>query len=94
MGGNSDRFIGSVATELGVEELKSGAREKVERKMKEGAKVLAGRGVDVVVLGCAGMTGMEGWVKEACAEVGTKVRVVDGAKAGLQVLAGLARMGY
>ncbi|KAJ9480379.1 Protein DCG1 [Pseudozyma hubeiensis] len=94
MGGNSDRFVGSVATELGVEELKSGAREKVESKMKEAAKVLAARGVSVVVLGCAGMTGMEGLVREACAEVGTRVRVVDGAKAGLQVLAGLARMGY
>lgn len=92
LGGNSDRYVGTHATGLGVVELKTGDRAKVERKIKEGVKELVRAGADVVVLGCAGMAGMEGLVREGAEEVGGKVRVVDGAKAGLQLLAGLARV--
>jgi len=49
-------------------------------------------GADVIILGCAGMAGMEGVVKESVREAGLgEVRVVDGAKAGVEVLVGLVR---
>ncbi len=47
-----------------------------------------GVGVGVVVLGCAGMVGMEEWVRGECGE---GVRVVDGVKAGVGILQGLVR---
>lgn len=46
------------------------------------------RRVGVVILGCAGMVGMEAWVREESEE---GVRVVDGVKAGVGVLQGLVR---
>lgn len=94
MGGNSDRYVGTHATGLGVVELKEGDRAKVERKIREGARELVRLGADVIVLGCAGMAGMEGLVREGAQEAGERVKVVDGAKAGLQLLAGLARSDY
>lgn len=48
--------------------------------------------VGVVILGCAGMVRMEGWVQEALTEralAGT--RVVGGVQAGVGVLQGLVR---
>ena len=44
--------------------------------------------VGVGVLGCAGMVGMESWVRDV---VGPEVRVVGGVRAGLGVLQGLVR---
>lgn len=95
LGGNSDRYVGTHATGLGVVELQTGNREKVEEKVRRGAQDLVSKGADVIVLGCAGMTGMEPLVRAACKEVGEdNIKVVDGAKAGLQILAGLARVNY
>uniref|UniRef100_V5E3V1 Uncharacterized protein n=2 Tax=Kalmanozyma brasiliensis (strain GHG001) TaxID=1365824 RepID=V5E3V1_KALBG len=91
MGGNSDRYIGTHATGLGVVELKEGDRGKIERKIKVGVQELVRMGADVIVLGCAGMAGMERLVREGAEEVGGMVKVVDGAKAGLQLLTGLVR---
>lgn len=45
----------------------------------------------MIVLGCAGMAGMEQWVREVAPE---NVRVVDGVKAGVGVLQGLVRGGF
>ncbi|SNX85389.1 related to DCG1 - involved in nitrogen-catabolite metabolism [Melanopsichium pennsylvanicum] len=95
MGGHSDRYVGTHATGLGVVELQTGNRAKVEGMIKKGAQDLVRKGADVIILGCAGMTGMEGLVREACDEVGEEnVAVIDGAKAGMQILAGLARVNY
>lgn len=48
--------------------------------------------VGVVILGCAGMVGMEGWVQEALTEkAAAGTRVVDGVKAGVGILQGLVR---
>ncbi|SPO27240.1 related to DCG1 - involved in nitrogen-catabolite metabolism [Ustilago trichophora] len=95
MGGNSDRYVGTHATGLGVVELQSGNKDKVQSLMKMGAQDLVAKGADVIILGCAGMTGMESLVISACAEVGVQhVAVIDGARAGMQILAGLARVNY
>ena len=45
----------------------------------------------VIVLGCAGMAGMEEWVREEAQRRDRKVRVVDGVKAGVGILQGLVR---
>lgn len=52
--------------------------------------------VGVVALGCAGMAGMEEWVREACvlelgSEAAARVRVVDGVKAAIALADGEAR---
>lgn len=95
LGGNSDRYVGTHATGLGVVELQTGNRDKVERLIVNGAHELVAKGADVIILGCAGMTGMEPLVRNACSQVGQHgVAVIDGAKAGLQILAGLARVNY
>lgn len=64
---------------------------EVERRVKDAAGRFKGRGVGVVVLGCAGMVGMEGWVRDV---VGGEVGVVDGVRAGVGVVQGLVRGGF
>ncbi|KAF9446767.1 hypothetical protein P691DRAFT_803533 [Macrolepiota fuliginosa MF-IS2] len=93
LGANSERFAGLVAVGLGVVELREGDKTHVEKKMKEGAMKIAEKGADVVLLGCAGMAGMEGLVKDGFVEAGYGVpKVVDGAKSGIVLLAGLVRI--
>ncbi|KAI4114493.1 MAG: hypothetical protein LQ345_004725 [Seirophora villosa] len=64
----------------------------VKEKVMGATGRLMGRGdVGVVVLGCAGMVGMEGWVREVAGE---GVAVVDGVKAGVGLLQGWLRGGF
>ncbi|KAL9043242.1 MAG: hypothetical protein Q9214_003565, partial [Letrouitia sp. 1 TL-2023] len=91
--------VGLDASELEGEEGRE--RGEVERRVKECARRFRDRDVRVVVLGCAGMVGMEGWVRSVWAEdcertggdgaEGARVRVVDGVKAGVGILQGLVR---
>lgn len=86
------RFAEVETTGLNATELHSAPQEEVRRRIKEAVRRLVGRGnVKVVLLGCAGMLGMETWVKE---EVGEAVKVVDGVKAGVVALQGLIRAGF
>ena len=67
---------------------------EVERRVKDAAgRLVEGEGgkVGVVVLGCAGMVGMEEWVGSV---VGEGVRIVDGVRAGVGVLQGLVRCAF
>lgn len=96
LGRGGERFAGVETTGLDATELHGAPREEVRRRVKEavGRLVRKGEGegeVTVVVLGCAGMVGMEGWVRE---EVGEEVRVVDGVVAGVGALVGLVRGGF
>ncbi|KAF9485251.1 hypothetical protein BDN70DRAFT_871658 [Pholiota conissans] len=93
LGASSERFAGLVTCELGVLEFQGGDRRYVEDRVKVAAAKSASQGADVIILGCAGMAGMEELVQRGVTEAGHKpVRVVDGAKAGVQILAGLARL--
>lgn len=66
-----------------------------EAVMAATGRLLARGDVGVVILGCAGMVGMEEWVREEVARRGGEgVRVVDGVKAGVGVLQGLVRGGF
>lgn len=95
LGGPSARYVGCIASGLGVVELQTGDRVKVEARMKESAAEVYRKGADVIVLGCAGMSGMEELVRQGVVEAGGKlVKVVDGARAGVEILAGLARLRY
>lgn len=89
----SDRWAGVVTTGLGVVELREGDRERVEERMKATAKEVAAKGAVCIVMGCAGMAGMEELIKDGVREGGLgEVRVVDGAKAGVEILTGLVRL--
>ncbi|KJA22950.1 hypothetical protein HYPSUDRAFT_138538 [Hypholoma sublateritium FD-334 SS-4] len=93
LGAPSERFAGVVACGVAVLEFQGGARDVVEAKVKAASARSAAQGADVIILGCAGMAGMEPLVHQGVAEAGLgPVRVVDGAKAGVQILAGLARL--
>ncbi|KAK0227302.1 Asp/Glu/hydantoin racemase [Armillaria nabsnona] len=86
MGANSKRFAGLVTTGLGVVELREGDRKKIEKNMKEASGEMASQGADVILLGCAGMAGMESLVKQGAAKANPglpPVRVLDDAKAGV-----------
>lgn len=92
-------FRGVETCGLSAGELHEAPGEVVERAVKRAVKRLldvggAGEGrkeVGVVVLGCAGMAGMEEWVREVA---GKGVRVVDGVRAGVGILLGLVRGGF
>ena len=91
-GANSERFAGVVTSGIGVVELREGDQALVKARIKDTSAKAAALGADVLIMGCAGMAGMEGWVKEGVRDAGLgKVIVVDGAKAGVEVLAGLVR---
>ena len=81
------RFRGVVTTGLTAEELHLVPEERVEERVKGAVREWRGE-VGVVVLGCAGMVGMERWVVE---EMGGGVVVVDGVRAGVEALQGLLR---
>ncbi|KAL5511714.1 DCG1 [Sanghuangporus vaninii] len=92
-GTKSERFVDVLTTGLGVVELREGDKENVESVMKSTAAQAASLGADVLILGCAGMAGMEELVKKGVREsIGRDVHAVDGAKAGVELLLGLARM--
>ncbi|PWN26132.1 hypothetical protein BDZ90DRAFT_280672 [Jaminaea rosea] len=99
LGGVSSRYKGSIATELGVLELGDPSlRGHVEKRIKsEAARLVVERGAEAIILGCAGMAGMEGLVLQGVAEAGgddRRVWVIDGAKAGVLLLEGLGRGRY
>ncbi|KAL9040394.1 MAG: hypothetical protein Q9180_001938 [Flavoplaca navasiana] len=78
----------------GVGELES--EDKIKNAVMAATGRLLDRGdVGVIVLGCAGMVGMDDWVREEVVRKGLEgVRVVDGVKAGVGVLQGLVRGGF
>lgn len=87
----SDRWAGGITSSIKIEDLRlEGEQESVQRRMKIAAGKVAGLGADCIILGCAGMTGMEEWVREGAREAGCgEVRVIDPAVAGLAFLGGL-----
>lgn len=90
--GGDKRFVGVEATGLGVVELKTDGEGHVDEQVKNASVRIARKGADVIILGCAGMTGMDPLVKSSVTEAGLHaVDVVDGAKAGAELLTGLAR---
>ncbi|KAJ9602273.1 dal80p-controlled protein [Cladophialophora chaetospira] len=101
------RFVGCETTGLNASELHDLDPEEVRAKMMDATKRLLKRGttraqssrVQAICLGCAGMVGLDEAVRTACVEVlgeerGKGVYIVDGVKAGVGQLYGLARGGF
>jgi Asp/Glu/hydantoin racemase len=66
-------------------------RNQVQRAMAEAAlRLVREDKCDIIILGCAGMTGLEQTVREA---VGRNVTIIDGVTAGVHMLAGLIHAG-
>lgn len=87
----SDKWIGGVTSGLAIETLQSDSHQ---RQVKEGiqrtAAALAELGADCIILGCAGMSGMEDTVRTGVKEAGFReVRVIDPAVTGLLFLVSL-----
>jgi Asp/Glu/hydantoin racemase len=96
----SKRFAGVETTGLNATDLHDAPADEVRKRMKDAVKRLLKKGnVGAVCLGCAGMSGMEQMVREACIEElgevdGKRVRVVDGVVAGVAWLEGAIRAGF
>lgn len=91
--GPNDNFRGVFTTGLNASDFHGGvAPETVDRKLKDATKaLLATTDVDCVVMGCAGMAGLEDIIRETVvAEYGEErarhVCIVDGVRAGIGVL--------
>ncbi|KAF2163111.1 hypothetical protein M409DRAFT_68733 [Zasmidium cellare ATCC 36951] len=82
---------GISSVDLGVLDLERLPREVVMAKMRSAAEELIAQGAEVLLLGCAGMSGMKEALEEAVS--GRGVEVVDGVVAGVQILSGVVRMG-
>lgn len=109
LGTTSTRFYGCETTGLNASELHDLPADQVRGKMMDATKRLLGRdasntttkhsAVKAICLGCAGMVGLDSAVRSACVEelgeeAGKEVYIVDGVKAGVGTLYGLARGGF
>ncbi|KAH8599442.1 Asp/Glu/Hydantoin racemase-domain-containing protein [Bisporella sp. PMI_857] len=98
--GNLHRFKGVRTTGLSATELHDIDQDTVKSKVKDATRdLLRSRDCGVVILGCAGMVGMENWVRKAAAEElgdeeSKKIVIVDGVKSGLVYLEGVARVSW
>jgi len=96
----SKRFAGVETTGLNATDLHDAPAEEVRKRMKDAVKRLLKKGrVGAICLGCAGMSGMNEMVREACVEElgemeGSRVRIVDGVQAGVAWLEGAIRTGF
>jgi Asp/Glu/hydantoin racemase len=96
----SERFAGVETTGLNATDLHDAPPDEVRRRMKDAVKRMLKKGkVGAICLGCAGMSGMDQMVREACTEAlgeeeGKRVRVVDGVVAGVAWLEGAMRAGF
>lgn len=90
--GGVDFFAGVYTTGLNAGDFHTVPKEEVDRRLTEATKKLFGSGkVTCVVMGCAGMAGLESIIRAAAAEMknGEDVKnlhVVDGVKAGIMQL--------
>jgi Asp/Glu/hydantoin racemase len=83
---------GVVTSGMAVLDLEHLPAEEVRARLGKVAQteLVGQRGAEVIVLGCAGMTGLEAAVRDHC---GGNVRVIDPVKAALVVVEGLLKLG-
>ncbi|KAF7320223.1 Transcriptional factor [Mycena kentingensis (nom. inval.)] len=93
-GSVTPKLAGIVMSGLGVVEIREGDQDKVEKQLKASSRELALQGADVIILGCAAMAGREQVVVDGVQEAGLgSIRVVDGNKAGVELIGVLVPMG-
>ncbi|KAK0708890.1 Asp/Glu/Hydantoin racemase-domain-containing protein, partial [Apiosordaria backusii] len=94
---SNSRFAGVETTGLNAGDFHGGVDPAVVRqKLCEATRRLLDRGVQAVVMGCAGMAGLEDIIRsvateERGAEAGRKLLVIDGVKAGVGLLEQMVR---
>ncbi|RSM03897.1 hypothetical protein CDV31_010297 [Fusarium ambrosium] len=90
--GINDKFAGVFSSGLTAGDLHTVSPEIVKEKLKEATRELLSSGmVSVVVMGCAGMAGLEEIIRSTAVEMygkadGNLVYIIDGAKAGVMQL--------
>lgn len=89
----NSKFAGVESTGLDAGDFHGGVKpEVIRQKLKEATNRLLSKGaVNCVVMGCAGMAGLEDIIREAAKEkygkeAGDKLFVIDGVKAGVGLL--------
>ena len=92
----SERFAGVRSTGIGVLGFHGPAEpDEVDVGVEKAVQELVKNGAGVIILGCAGMSGLEASVRRAASHVavgsGRAVMVVDGVRGGIQLLVGLIR---
>lgn len=100
--GYSSRFAGVETTGLSAIELHTTPPEDVRRRICDATVRLiqnAPHPVTAICLGCAGMAGMEGAVRQGCIQAygekeGNGVRIVDGVVAGAGALVTACKAGF
>jgi Asp/Glu/hydantoin racemase len=98
LGGVGTRYAGCFATGLGVLELgDSSCQDKVQSVIREKVQSISqSNDVGAIILGCAGMAGKEAFIKECLYESlgSNNIAIIDGAKAGIHLLAALRRCSF
>lgn len=100
------RFVGVETTGLNATDLHDLPADRVREEMIKATKRLLKKdwrdvdgvpssSVKAICLGCAGMAGLDDAVRQACVEalgekLGSQIHIVDGVKAGVSTLVGLA----
>ncbi|KAH9935202.1 Asp/Glu/hydantoin racemase [Epithele typhae] len=82
-------FVGVESTGMSALELHEARAEIVTGALGVAAAKIVGRGARTIIMGCAGMSGMERAIRGGCA--GEQVVVVDAVRSGVTVLEGLVR---
>lgn len=97
-GTKNTRFAAVSTTGLNADQLHSMPKEEVRERMKAAVRSLMEENgdVSVIILGCAGMAGLDDVVREALVEkcgekVGKGVFILDGVKCGIGMLENLLR---
>ncbi|KAH8096799.1 Asp/Glu/hydantoin racemase [Cristinia sonorae] len=86
-------FVGVRSTGLTAVQLHMMKEEEVGHKIAEASAYLVERGAEAIVLGCAGMSGMEKAVRAGAQRHQRDVRIIDGVRAGVVLLEGLVKAG-
>ncbi len=84
-------FVGVRSTGLTALELHSTPKEVVTWRIVDATAHLVRNGARTIIMGCAGMAGMEEAVKTGAVNEGKEVHIIDGVRAGVVVLEGLVR---
>ncbi|KAI0785703.1 Asp/Glu/hydantoin racemase [Abortiporus biennis] len=84
-------FVGVRSTGLNASELHSTPKDVVDWRIVEASAQLVRAGAQVIILGCAGMAGMESAVRTGAKNEGKEVRIIDGVRAGVVLLEGLVK---
>ncbi|KAI0076523.1 hypothetical protein K474DRAFT_1226439 [Panus rudis PR-1116 ss-1] len=85
-------FVGVKSTGLTAVELHSTPKRTVDRLISRATAELVARGARAIILGCAGMSGMNEAVTEGAAAEGARVIIVDGVRAGIVLLEGMVKL--